>query len=330
MKKLAVVLIVLVLACGFIFAQGGAESGKIKVGIAVPTADHGWTGGVGWWADRAVEELKASYPNVEFKVLHAANTTEQVKQIEDLMTWGMNYLVILPHEGSAMHSSIKACADQGVKAIVVDRGFDASQTDFGYIYLAGDNPGLGKLSGAYLREYMKKNGLKKYVAMGGMATPIDTQRMEAFFEEMEKEPSLKNLEGGRNYQFTNWDSQKGLEVMENLLQKYNDIDVVFCQDDDVLTGVLAAIKEAGRKDIKNVMGGAGSKVVYKYILDGDKLVQATVTYPPRMIYDAIKLCLVYVGGNKAFPAKASETVVLPAELIDAKNVKDFYVADSAF
>ncbi len=322
----------LLAVAGVAFAGGASESAKakVKVGIAVPTADHGWTGGVGWWADKAVEELQPKYSDIEFKVEHAANTTEQVKQVEDLLTWGMDYLVILPHEGAAMYTTVKAASDAGVKCIIVDRGFDSTQADFGYVYLAGDNPGLGELSGKFIAQYMKENGLTDYVAMGGMATPIDTQRMEAFFDEMEKEPSLNNLEGGRNYQFTNWDSQKGLEVMENLLQKYSHIDAVFCQDDDVLTGVLAAINEAKRTDIQVVIGGAGSKVVFKKILDNDPLVKATVTYPPRMIYEAINLAIEYVHGEKTFPSKASETIVLPAELVTAENAKDFYVEDSAY
>jgi ribose transport system substrate-binding protein len=329
MKKVLVVMLCLLAVASFAFAGGSTESAKVKVGIAVPTADHGWTGGVGWWADKAVEELQPQYSNIEFKVEHAANTTEQVKQVEDLLTWGMNYLVILPHEGAAMYTTVKAASDAGVKCVIVDRGFDSTQADFGYVYLAGDNAGLGKLSGEFLAKYMKENGLTNYVAMGGMATPIDTQRMQAFFDEMEKESSLVNLEGGRNYQFTNWDSQKGLEVMENLLQKYPEIDAVFCQDDDVLTGVLAAINEAKRTDIKVAIGGAGSKVVFKKILDNDALVKATVTYPPRMIYEAIKLAIEYING-KTFPTTASETVILPAELVTAENAKDFYVEDSAY
>lgn len=331
MKKVLVIMLCLLAVASVAFASGASEStkAKVKIGIAVPTADHGWTGGVGWWADKAVEELQPQYSDIEFKVEHAANTTEQVKQVEDLLTWGMDYLVILPHEGAAMYTTVKAASDAGVKCVIVDRGFDSTQADFGYVYLAGDNPGLGELSGKFIAQYMKENGLKNYVAMGGMATPIDTQRMEAFFDEMEKEPSLVNLEGGRNYQFTNWDSQKGLEVMENLLQKYSHIDAVFCQDDDVLTGVLAAINESKRTDVQVVIGGAGSKIVFKKILDNDPLVKATVTYPPRMIYEAIKLAIEYVNG-KTFPAKASETVVLPAELVTAANAKDFYVADSAY
>src|SRR5579862_6789095 len=35
---------------------------KIKIGVSIPAADHGWTAGIGWWAKRAM----ALYPDAEF------------------------------------------------------------------------------------------------------------------------------------------------------------------------------------------------------------------------------------------------------------------------
>jgi ribose transport system substrate-binding protein len=334
MKKLIISLLCLSLVANFAFAQGQKDSKSLpKIGIAVPSPDHGWTGGIGWWADKAVEELKVQYAGkYEFKVLHADGYAKQISDIEDLSVWGMDYLVILPHDSAPLYPSVKAAHDEGIECIVVDRGFSDAQ-DFGYLYVAGDNPGLGRESGKYLSKYMMQNGLKNYVVMGGMPIPIDEQRMTAFFTEMEKDPSLVNLQGGRSYEYSNWSTQKGLEIMENFLQMFPKIDAVFCQDDDVLTGVLQAIKESGRTDIKIGMGGAGSKVVYKKIMDDNSIVKATATYPPKMIYDAILLCLDVAEGKRsnAFnTATKKETVILPSVLVDKNNAKDFYEPDSVF
>jgi ribose transport system substrate-binding protein len=308
MKKLIIALLCVFLIANFAFAQGQNESKSIpKIGIAVPSPDHGWTGGIGWWADKAVEELQVKYAGkYEFKVLHADGYAKQISDVEDLTVWGMDYLVILPHDSAPLYPSVKAAYDEGIECIVVDRGFSDDQ-DFGYLYVAGDNPGLGTESGKYMRNYMAENGLKTYAVMGGMPIPIDEQRMTAFFNEMEKDSSLVNLQGGRNYEYSNWSTQKGLEIMENFLQMFPKIDALFCQDDDVLTGVLQAIKESGRDDVKLAMGGAGSKVVIKKILDKDPIVKATATYPPKMIYDAILLCIDVAEGNRSNAFHTSNT-----------------------
>jgi ribose transport system substrate-binding protein len=333
MKKIAIVLLVLFLA-GTLFVMGCKKDGAskaIKIGIAVPTADHGWTGGVGWWADFKVEELKKDHPEIQFNVVHSANATQQVSDVENLAAWGMNYLVILPHESAPLTQPVKQLAAKGVKCIVVDRGLTA--TDFGYVNLAGDNPGLGRMSGQWLRDTMKAEGLVNYVAMGGMPVVIDTERMEAFFAEMQAEPSLVNLLGGSKYEFANWSTQDGLGIMETFLQQYPKIDAVFCQDDDVLTGVVQAIREARRNDIKIVLGGAGSKAVYKLIIDGDPLVRASGTYHPSMIADGIQYAVdVALGSRSADFAKAKEpvTVVIPSEMVTKANVMQFYNPESSF
>jgi ribose transport system substrate-binding protein len=335
MKKVAIVLLVALSVCGLAFARGGSQGdtgGVVKIGVAVPTADHGWTGGVGWWADFKVREISSQYAGkIEFRVVHSANPTAQVADVENLVTWGMNYLVILPHESAPLSPIVRQVHDQGIRCIVVDRGLEPG--NFGYVYIAGDNPGMGRESGKWLAAQMKKEGLINYVAQGGLPILIDTQRMEGFFSEMDKESSLVNLEGKDKYQFANFSPQDSLRLMETHLQMYPRIDAVFCQDDDAMLGALQAIKESGRTDIKIVMGGAGSKAVYEMIMAGDPLVRATTLYHPSMIADAIQYAVDVVTGAKSdsfHNASQPLTVVIPSALIDKSNVNSYYNSDSTF
>jgi len=333
MKKIAIILLV-VLLTGTLIMVGCKKDGApqaIRIGIAVPTADHGWTGGIGWWADYKVNELRSVYPNIQFNVVHSANATQQVTDVENLAAWGMNYLVILPHESAPLTRPVKDLAAKGVRCIVVDRGLTA--TDFGYVNLAGDNPGLGRMSGQWLRDAMKAEDLTNYVVMGGMPVVIDTERMEAFFAEMNKEASLVPLLGPNRYEYANWSTQDGLRIMETFLQQYPKIDAVFCQDDDVLTGVLQAIKEANRTDIKIALGGAGSKAVYQMIMANDPLVRASATYHPSMIADGIQYAVDVATGVKSADfasANSPVTVVIPSEMVTKTNVMAHYNPDSSF
>jgi ribose transport system substrate-binding protein len=326
MKKFVLVLLIALLACGFAFAQ------TTKIGIAVPTADHGWTGGIGWWADQAVKEVqKAAGRQRQFRVVHSANATQQVSDLETLASWGMNYLVILPHESAPLTAPIKQLHAKGVKVIVVDRGL--TDTNFGYVNIAGDNSGLGRESGKWLAATMKKEGLTNYVAMGGMPVVIDTERMNGFFSAINQEPSLVNLLGANKYEFANWSVQDGLRIMETFLQRYPKIDAVYCQDDDVLTGIYQAIKESGRKDIKIILGGGGSRVVYEYIIKNDPLVRATTLYHPSMIRDGIQYAVDVAQGKKsdAFnTARQPTAVVIPSALIDKSNVRQYYNSKSSY
>ena len=46
---------------------GKTEEGKntIRIGVSIPAADHGWTGGIVWWAEQAKKEWETKDPNVQ-------------------------------------------------------------------------------------------------------------------------------------------------------------------------------------------------------------------------------------------------------------------------
>ncbi len=63
----------------------------------------------------------------------------------------------------------------------------------------------------------------------------------------------------------------GKEVMESFLKTYDDIDAVFCHNDDMALGAIEAIKEAGKKpgeDVK-IIGVDGVKGAFEAILAGE-------------------------------------------------------------
>ncbi|TPI28258.1 substrate-binding domain-containing protein [Mesorhizobium sp. B3-2-1] len=61
-------------------------------------------------------------------------------------------------------------------------------------------------------------------------------------------------------QFANWNPDKGFEVMQDFLQKYDAIDGVWAGDDDAALGAMEAIKQANRPKPIVVLGGSGMNV----------------------------------------------------------------------
>jgi ribose transport system substrate-binding protein len=285
----------------------------VKIGVTVPTADHGWTGGVVWWTEKAIADWEAKDPNVEFVFKTAASAADMAAVVEDMMVQEIDALVILPHD-SSVTPVVKEAYDAGIFVVVIDRGLTEKAQD---VYLAGDNPGLGRVSAEWLVEAMGYKG--NLVAMEGMPVPINTERVEAFEAVVAQYPDIKLLES----QPAHWSTQKGLELMENYLQKYPKIDAVFCQDDDVLKGALQAYEESGRDDVKIFMGGAGSKDIVKIIMDeSDPRILADVTYHPNMAASAVSVG-VHGARGESLPGFYQNTppafIQLAAELITKEN-----------
>jgi len=300
----------------------GAE--KIKIGVSIPSADHGWTGGIVWYAQQAIQDWQAKDPDIEFFLVTADGPAKQVGDVEDLMVKGIDALVILAHDSAPLTPIVAEAYDEGIFIVSVDRGLTKPVEN---VYVAGDNPGMGRVSGQWMAEAL--NGKGKIVVLEGIPCVINSERVDAFNEVIAQYPGIEILDS----QPANWSTQKGLEIMENYLQKYNEIDAVWAQDDDVLKGVLQAYKESGRDDIKLFLGGAGSKEMIKKVLDNDSLVKADVTYPPSMIATGISMAVLSLRGeplNGFYQKQIPSKIILAAELITPENAADYYVPESIF
>ena len=305
-------------------ASFAADPKPVKVGISIPTADHGWTGGIVWWAKKAIEDWKAKDSSVEFFLVTADSPAKQVGDVEDLMVKEIDALVILPHDSAPLTPIVEEAYNSGIFTVVVDRGLTKQAQD---VYIAGDNPGLGRVCGEWMAKALEGKG--KVVVLEGIPCVINSERVDAFNEVMKKHPDIEIMDSQPAY----WSTQKGLEIMENYLQKYDKIDAVWAQDDDVLKGVLQAYKESGRDDIKFFLGGAGSKEMIKKVMDGDPLVHADVTYPPSMVATAISLAVQGLRNQPLsgfYQMKIPSKVILASELITQENAKDYYIPESIF
>jgi len=299
----------------------GSAIGQDKtytIGVSVPTADHGWTGGVDFFAQQAVDRLQKAYPNLKFVLATAPDSTKQAADLEDMVTTrNIDGLVILPGDPDAMTASIKKVKDAGKWVTVVDRAL--SQPGIPDLYVAGDNPGLGATTAAYFKSAMPNGG--KIVILRGLPIPIDKQRFDAFMEGI-KDTKIQVLDN----QFANWNRDDGYKVMQDFLTKYPEIDAVWAQDDDILVGALKAAKEAGRDDKMWFVGGAGMNQIIKMVLAGSKQVPVDVSYNPNMVATAIDLTALHFVAN----SQVDGTMIINSTLITKDNAAQFDYPNTPF
>ena len=257
MKRILVSLAVLGLMAGATQAQE-----KKTMAVSVPTADHGWTGGVVFHAMQEATALEQKYPGLKVIVKTSPDPAAQANALEDLTTQGIDALVVLPHDPNVLTDPIRKVKQKGPFVTVVDRiSNDHSIYD---LYVGGDNPGLGASAAAFFKQKMADGG--DIVVIRGLPIPIDAMRVDAFNEGI-KGTKIKVIDS----QFGNWSRDDAFKVMQDFLTKHPKIDAVWCQDDDMAVGVFEAIAQAKRTDIKFVVAGAGSKEMVKRVMDGDPM-----------------------------------------------------------
>ena len=296
--------------------SAGAADRTVTVAVSIPAADHGWTGGVVFQAERAKAMLEARHPGLRIIVKTSPDGASQANALEDLTTQGIDALVTLPHNSDELTDPIRQVKAKGVFVTVVDRALsDPSIQD---LYVAGNNPDLGRVAGDYLKKAM---GTGNVVVIRGLPIVIDEERQKGFDSAIAGS-GIKVLDK----QFGNWSRDDAFKVMQDYLSKYPKIDAVWCQDDDMAAGVLEAIGQSGRHDIRSVIGGAGMKEMIKRVADGDATVPVDVLYPPAMVATAMELTV----DNFYDQVPVRGRYILDATLVTKGNAKQFYFPDSPY
>ncbi|SMC43517.1 substrate-binding domain-containing protein [Rhizobium sp. RU36D] len=288
------------------------------IGVSIPAADHGWTAGVVYHAERVAEQIRKEHPNATVIVKTSPDPASQANALQDLAIQGLDALVILPTDPDPLVNAIKEVKAKGTFVAIVDRAPSVNDSSVRDLYVAGNNPALGEVAGEYIK---KTTPDAQVVVIRGMPIPIDQQRQDGFDKGIAGS-NVKILDR----QFGNWNRDDAFKVMQDYLTKYPKIDVVWCQDDDMAVGVLQAIEQAKRTDIQYIVAGAGSKDMIKKVMDGDKMVPVDVLYPPAMVGTAMELTAAAVFNQ----VPVHGTYTLDATLITKENAANYYFPDSPF
>ncbi len=311
-RSFRILAIVAALAFGVVFAQ------TYVIGVSIPAATHGWTGGVNWWAAQTKARLEAAYPNLQIVINTAGSPGEQADDIEDLIAINrIDALVILPFESDPLTEPVASVKDRGIFVTVVDRGL--SRPGIEDVYVAGNNTVMGQVSAEYIIGRLGGEG--KIVVLRGIPTTIDNERFDAFMA-LVAETNIEVLDS----RYANWNRDDGFIVMQDFLTRFPQIDAVWAQDDDIALGVVEALRQAGRDKDLFVVGGAGMKEIIKGVMDGNELIPVNVLYPPAMIATAIEVTALKFVSDVPILGR----YILDSPLITQENAADYYFPDSPF
>ena len=292
--------------------------GAQTIGVSIPAATHGWTGGLNFHAEETKNRLEAANPSLRIVLLTANSASEQANDLEDLIAiHNIDALVVLPFESAPLTGPVQNVKRQGVFITVVDRGL--SEPNIQDVYVAGNNAEMGRVSANYMKQRLSAGD--NIVILRGIPTVIDDQRFNGFMSELDGS-GINILDD----QYANWNRDDGFTVMQDFLSRFPDIDAVWAQDDDIAIGVIQAVRQARRQDELFIVGGGGMKDIVRRVMAGDALTPVDVLYPPSLIATAIELTALKIISNLPI----SGEYILGSPLITPENAEQFYYPDSPF
>jgi D-xylose transport system substrate-binding protein len=135
-------------------------SGGIRIGFSMDSLQL-----ERWQRDRDLFTARAKELGAEVLVQSAdGNDSVQVQQAENLLTQGVDVLVVVPHNGEISASIVESAKRQHVPVLSYDRLIRNSDVDF---YISFDNVKVGELQAKYLLDRAPKGN---YILIGGSPT----------------------------------------------------------------------------------------------------------------------------------------------------------------
>jgi ribose transport system substrate-binding protein len=294
-----------------------AAAKKVYIIASVPPTDHGWLGAL----SKDAKAAAAKHPDVKFELLQAADADSQAQQIEQAIAKHPDVLVVLPQDGAALTPVAQKAQRAGIPVVNIDRLF--TRPDAATATVLGDNYQIGVLAADYIAGQLKCKG--NVVEIQGLAgISVTTDRSKGFADELK----TKCPGGGIKVvarQPADFNPDKGLTVMENILQAQKSIDAVYTHDDDMAQGVVQAIRNAGRDKKMFLTGVGGSQSAMKQIQAGG-LYRATFLYNPNMAGTAVNMARLIAlgqGFSELVPPEVPRQLIVPAAVVTKANVKKY-------
>lgn len=236
------------------------------------------------------------------------NVEEQQAEVAEVLKSRPDAVVFIPVDDVAMAPSVQKLNDAEIPVVLASNPLPGRFVS----YVGADDYDIGYREARYLFDHLGAKG-KIVILEGTAGAPTNRERLRGYKQALSETPGIEVLASAPgNYQQTD-----GKRVMAVFLKDYPQIDALLSANDSMALGALEAIKEAGRS--MTVMGINGILPAVKEIESGHML--ATVDFNMFKIGCTATLAAMRYLHHEPLPEK----VLLPADIIDKSNYKDWLV-----
>ena len=241
MKRLGSLALVLVLALSVVTLAGAQK--VVRIGISLDNLDDPFWQGIKVGFDKAQKEL-GNKVNVTLQVAQT-DANVQNKQIQDMVTAGVDAIVCVYVDKDAIMQSVKLCNEKGIPFVYCDRPIDATadaKADWG---ITTDHDALTRRGWDWMVQFARDNHLKlKVCQLMGSLTEKNTLLFTGGYEDAVK--ANPNVLQKVVDVPTEWNLEKALAGTTNALQAYPEINCIYLNSDFLLAPTIQALKGAGK------------------------------------------------------------------------------------
>ena len=253
-KKMVSALLTATMVCGMCVVPTvgvAAADDTITVGFSQVGAESDWR-------TANTESMKSTFSEENgYELIFDDAQQKQENQltaIRNFIQQEVDYILLAPVTETGWDTVLQEAKDADIPVIIVDRMVDVSDDSLYTTWIGTDSLLEGRKAAEWLNAYTTAKGIDaKDVNI------VDIQGTIGSTAQIGRSKGLE--EGVDNYgwnllaqQSGEFTQAKGQEVMESMLKQYDNINVVYCENDNEAFGAIDAIEAAGKtvgSDIAN-------------------------------------------------------------------------------
>jgi D-xylose transport system substrate-binding protein len=281
-----------------------------------------------WQKDKDMFESKLKELGADVKTLAAnGDDAAQLSQAEQLISEGVDVLVVVPHNAEATAAIVDKAHKEGIKVISYDRLIKNSDVDY---YVSFDNVRVGELQAQAIIEKAPKGN---YAYIGGADTDNNAHLFrDGAMKVLKEHPDIKVV---YDQYSKDWKPEEALKNMENALTaNKNNIQAVVAANDGTAGGAIQALTAQGLAGKIPVSGQDAELAACQRIVEGTQTM--TVYKPVKAIATKAAEMAVSIAKGEAIQAEQKVNngkIDVPSILLDPikvtkENINDTIIKDS--
>ena len=310
MKKTLRSVILLVLALSMLLAltacSTSQKSDKVKIGVTL--MDFSTEFGIGL-KDYMTAKADAM-GDVELTVVDAGgDAAKQLQQVETFISQKVDAIIMQPQEQEACSPAIDKAKAAGIP-IINCNSLTITEPD---AYVGSNDSESAEIAMTYIAEQLGGKG-NVLMMHGHPGQTAEVKRTEGAMDILAQNPDMTLLDE----QTADWDRAEAMTLMENWIQAYGDqINAVFCQNDEMALGALNALVQADKKDNVLVVGVDAIDDALQSVKDGK--MDATVYQDCKgQAEGAIEAAYKLAKGESV-----EKEILIPCILVTTENVDEY-------
>ena len=242
--------------------EGGA---KIRLGMTFDTFVM-----ERWQRDRDIFVSTARALGAEVNVQNAnGDVNEQINQINYFIDQGVDVIIVVATDGSALKDIVAKARSKGIKIISYDRLILNADTD---LYISFDNGMVGKYMADKIIEEMPGGG--SIIKIKGPEKDYNVRLVEEGFNEEIAGHGIRVLD---EYSATEWKGEEASDYLAQIDDKLEQVQAIMCGNDALAAGAIRYLSERRLASKITVTGQDADLDACQRIVEGT---QAMTVYKP--------------------------------------------------